>query len=73
MPVENKFWQKSKYRFQHASTDFIKEVKSLWILEAAADRRCVKIYSDIYHHTPGKIPNKDVFLVKLQAKALKMY
>ena len=70
MPVENKFWQKSKYRFQHASTDFIKEVKSLWILEAAADRRCVKI---CIHHTPGKIPNKDVFLVKLQAKALKMY
>ena len=43
MPVENTFWQKSKYRFQHISTDFIKEVRNLWILEAATDRRSVKI------------------------------
>ena len=33
----------SKYRYQHTSTDFIKEVKNLRILEAATDRRSVKI------------------------------
>ena len=33
----------SKYRFQDASTDFIKEVRNLWILEAATDKRSGKI------------------------------
>ena len=38
-----KLWQKSKYRSQHTSTNFIKEVRNLWILEEATDRRSAKI------------------------------
>ena len=43
MPVENTFWSKSKYRFQHISTDFIREVRNLWILEVVTDKRSVNI------------------------------
>ena len=32
-----------KYQFQHTSTDYIKEKRNLWILEAATNRRFVKI------------------------------
>ena len=40
-PVENTFWQRSKYRFQHRSTGFKKEVRNFWILEKATYRRSV--------------------------------
>ena len=43
MPVENTFWQKNKYQFQHTSTEKSKKVKKLRMLEAATDKRSVKI------------------------------
>ena len=58
---------------EHGNTDFKKEVRNLWILEAATDKRSVKIGIPRSMIKLLENTREGVFLVKLHAIAIKFY